>query len=118
MGIECRSDDAELQALLAPLGCSVTTACVSAERRVSARLGGNCSVPLAAYCVEEGDGYWLQALVADPSGAPVLRAEGRGPDPSLWAMRLPRPFSMLARGRCSRRCLPPSPNAPRSAGPR
>ena len=59
VGIECRSDDAELQALLAPLGCSVTTACVSAERRVSARLGGNCSVPLAAYCVEEGDGYWL-----------------------------------------------------------
>ena len=48
---------------------------------MSARLGGNCSVPLAAYCVEEGDGYWLQALVADPSGAPVLRAEGRGPDP-------------------------------------
>jgi hydroxymethylbilane synthase len=82
VGIECRSDDAELQALLAPLGCPGTTACVSAERRVSARLGGNCSVPLAAYCVEEeGDGYWLQALVADPSGAPVLRAEARGADP-------------------------------------
>ena len=81
VGIECRNDDAELQALLAPLGCSVTTACVSAERRVSARLGGNCSVPLAAYCVEEGGGYWLQALVAEPSGAPVLRAEGRGSDP-------------------------------------
>ncbi len=78
VGIETRLDDDDLKALLAPLACPVTTACVSAERRVSARLGGNCSVPLAAYCVQEAGGYWLQALVADPSGAPVLRAEARG----------------------------------------
>ncbi|MBL6716394.1 MAG: hydroxymethylbilane synthase [Pseudomonadota bacterium] len=81
VGIETRLDDEALKALLAPLACPVTTACVSAERRVSARLGGNCSVPLAAYCVQEAQGYRLQALVADPSGAPVLRAEARGPEP-------------------------------------
>lgn len=81
VGIETRLDDEALKALLAPLACPVTTACVSAERRVSARLGGNCSVPLAAYCVQEAEGYWLQALVADPSGAPVLRAEARGSEP-------------------------------------
>lgn len=81
VGIECRSDDHEVRDLLAVLDDPPTARCVRAERAVSARLGGNCSVPLAAYATVAGDVLALEGLVASLDGRTVLRANGRGDDP-------------------------------------
>lgn len=81
VGIECRSDDAEVRQLLAALDDEVTHRCVRAERSVSRHLGGNCSVPLASHAVDSDGELSLTALVASLDGQQLLRAEGRGSDP-------------------------------------
>lgn len=79
LGIECQREDAELNALIAPLGHTDTFARVSAERAVNQRLEGSCHVPIAAYAVLEGEAIWLRALVGSPDGREMLQAEGRAP---------------------------------------
>jgi len=79
VGIETRSDDTRLQALLAPLHHEPTAICVRAERALNKHLNGGCQVPIACYAEREGDQLWLRGLVGDPAGAAVLRAEARGP---------------------------------------
>ncbi len=62
LGIETLADRPDLAAWLSPLADARTHVEVSAERSVARRLGGNCRMPLAAYCV------------TDPGGALRLRA--------------------------------------------
>ena len=78
VGIECRVDDLELQALLAPLNHSETALRVSAERAMNKRLNGGCQVPIACYAILEGEQLWLRGLVGEPDGSRLLRAEQRG----------------------------------------
>jgi hydroxymethylbilane synthase len=96
VGIECRNDDAATRALLAPLGDEATTRCVLAERAVSRRLGGNCSVPLAAHARLVGAGLALEALVASLDGREVIRASGEGTDPEALGLEVAE--TLLARG--------------------
>ena len=77
VGIECRTDDAEVQALLAPLADAETTACVLAERAMNTRLQGGCQVPIGGYAVLQDDEIYLRALVGDVDGSLILRAEGK-----------------------------------------
>ncbi len=79
VGIECRSDDPGIAALLAPLHDRDTGDCVSAERAMNTRLNGGCQVPIAGYAVLEGDELWLRGLVGQPDGSQIIRAEGRAP---------------------------------------
>lgn len=81
VGIECRTDDAAVIEALAPLEDPVTSRCVRAEREVSRRLGGSCSVPLAAHALDDGGHLQLVALVSSLDGVTVLRAEASGTDP-------------------------------------
>lgn len=80
LGIECRIDDTELIALLAPLDDPDTSTRVRAERAMNTRLEGGCQVPIGGHAVFEDEGHtlWLRALVGNPEGTRVLRAEGRG----------------------------------------
>lgn len=80
LGIECRLHDPELLALLTPLDDAVTATRVRAERAMNTRLEGGCQVPIGGHAVFEDDGQtlWLRALVGNPEGTRVLRAEGRG----------------------------------------
>lgn len=78
LGIETLADRADVQAWLAPLACPDTTACALAERAVSRTLGGSCQVPLAAYAVRQDRQLFLRALVAEPDGSCVLRAQACG----------------------------------------
>jgi hydroxymethylbilane synthase len=96
VGIECRSEDAATRALLAPLGDEATTRCVLAERAVSRRLGGNCSVPLASHARLVGQGLALDALVASLDGREVIRASGEGADPEALGLEVAE--TLLARG--------------------
>ena len=51
---------------------------------VLARLAGGCTLPIAAYAVQEGQLLWLRAVLGGPDGrggVTVLRAEARGGNP-------------------------------------
>lgn len=77
VGIECRTNDDEVNALLSPLADPVTTACVLAERAMNTRLQGGCQVPIGGYAVLENNEIYLRALVGDVDGSIILRAEGK-----------------------------------------
>lgn len=72
LGIEIRSDRADLRALLAPLADAPSWRRVAAERAVSRAMGGSCSMPLAAHATLEAGVLKLQAAWGDPEGAATL----------------------------------------------
>ena len=78
VGIETRTDDDEVNALIAELRHAKTWTTVSAERALNERLAGGCQVPIAGYAILEGDEIWLRGLVGRPDGSEMLRAEVRG----------------------------------------
>ena len=77
VGIECRTDDAAVQALLAPLADPETTACVLAERAMNAHLQGGFQVPIGGYAVLENGHIYLRALVGALDGSKIIYAEGK-----------------------------------------
>ncbi len=78
LGIEIRSDRADLRAALAPLAHAPSWIAVSAERAVSRAMGGSCSMPLAAHARFDGHELHLRAAWGDPEGDTALvRAEWR-----------------------------------------
>lgn len=79
VGIECRLDDHELHALLAPLEHPETRIRVLTERAMNRALQGGCQVPIGAYALVQGDEVWLRGLVGSPDGSRVIRDEIRGP---------------------------------------
>ena len=78
LGIECRSDRADLVGVLAPLHHADTAACVLAERAMSRKLGGSCQVPLGGFAEVVGDKLRMRGFVAIPDGSRLLRAEQTG----------------------------------------
>ncbi|MFM5193270.1 hydroxymethylbilane synthase [Aeromonas media] len=79
VGIECRLDDVELHALLAPLEHTETRIRVLTERAMNRALQGGCQVPIGAYALVQGGEIWLRGLVGSPDGTQVIRDEIRGP---------------------------------------
>ena len=77
VGIECRTDDAQVQALLAPLADAETTYCVLAERAMNNHLQGGCQVPIGGYALLQQGQLYLRALVGDIDGSRIIRAEGK-----------------------------------------
>ncbi len=78
VGIECRRDDAEINALIAPLNDPDTAVRVRAERAMNRRLQGGCQVPIAGYA-ELGHGVIvLRGLVGRPDGSEVVRGDISG----------------------------------------
>ena len=97
VGIECRVGDADVLAALAPLGDDATARCVRAEREVSLRLGGSCSVPLAAHATLGADGQLdLEALVTSLDGTECVRATAQGTEPEAVGAACAE--ALLARG--------------------
>ncbi|WP_437319139.1 hydroxymethylbilane synthase [Sorangium sp. So ce385] len=77
LGIECRAEDAGVRGVLSALADRETTVCVTAERAVMAAVEGSCRTPVAAYAVRDGGALWLRALLAEPDGSRLRRAERR-----------------------------------------
>ncbi|WP_394560260.1 hydroxymethylbilane synthase [Aquipseudomonas alcaligenes] len=96
VGIECRTADAEIHALLAPLHHGETAVRVTAERALNKRLNGGCQVPIACYALLEGEQLWLRGLVGQPDGGVLLRAESRGSDAEALGVQVAE--QLLAQG--------------------
>lgn len=75
VGIECRNDDAELIALLAPLNHSDTAIRVRAERAMNAKLNGGCQVPIGSFAELDGQQITLRGLVGSVDGKVLLQAQ-------------------------------------------
>jgi hydroxymethylbilane synthase len=74
------------EALCRVLDHPPTARAAAAERSVVAAFGGDCTLPLAAWAREDGDGrLLLSALLATPDGRRVARGEGSGADPATAA---------------------------------
>jgi hydroxymethylbilane synthase len=78
IGIECRRDDARVNALIQPLHDAETACCVRAERAMNHRLMGGCQVPIAGFAVLNHDKLFMRGLVGEPDGSRIIRAEISG----------------------------------------
>lgn len=79
VGIECRTDDAETLALLAPLEHRPTRLCVQAERAMNRRLNGGCQVPIGAFATLENNTLHLTGLVGSLDGQSIIKSQINGP---------------------------------------
>jgi len=79
VGIEVRSDDEAVKQLLAPLADADTTSRITAERALNEALNGGCQVPIAGFALLDNGQLYLRALVGEPDGSVMLRAEKTGP---------------------------------------
>jgi len=98
IGIECRSDDGRLNALLQPLHDADTALCVTAERAMNQRLHGGCQVPIGGHAVLEGGQLWLRGLVGSVDGRQLIRTERRGARAQAAALGVAAAEDLLARG--------------------
>ncbi|MFT6209222.1 MAG: hydroxymethylbilane synthase [Colwellia sp.] len=79
VGIECRTNDLTLKALLAPLGCETTRIRVLAERAMNRALEGGCQVPIGSYAIIKENGeIYLRGLVGATDGSEILTSEISG----------------------------------------
>ncbi|WP_455922967.1 hydroxymethylbilane synthase [Pseudomonas putida] len=98
VGIECRSADAEIHQLLAPLHHHDTAVRVTAERALNKHLNGGCQVPIACYAVLEGEQVWLRGLVGEPDGGRLLSAQARAPQADAERLGIEVAEALLRQG--------------------
>lgn len=98
VGIECRSDDARVNALLAPLNHPQTRTRVLAERAMNERLEGGCQVPIAGHAVLDGDTLQLRGLVGQPDASEMIRGEISGPAADAERLGTALADELLGRG--------------------
>lgn len=72
LGIECRSERADLIEALAPFDDPDTRWCVEAERALSRALAGSCQVPLGGYAEIANGRARLRGFVASPDGKHMI----------------------------------------------
>jgi hydroxymethylbilane synthase len=84
LGIETVANSG-LEDLLGPLVDADAARCVRAERGISAGLGADCSLPIAAMAVPDGQSITLSALVAAVDGSRIIRTQVQGDAPEQLA---------------------------------
>ena len=77
--LEAAANRHDILAMLARLDDPESHAAVRAERALMRRLEGGCQVPIGAWSRVDAGRLHLAAMLADPSGAPLHRAEVDGP---------------------------------------
>ncbi|MFZ6003465.1 MAG: hydroxymethylbilane synthase [Actinomycetota bacterium] len=76
LAVECREDDAALLDLLRAIEDVDARRCVDVERAFLAELGGDCSLPAAAYATVAGGVVSIEGRLAAVDGSTVLRHVG------------------------------------------
>ncbi|MDX1810411.1 MAG: hydroxymethylbilane synthase [Gammaproteobacteria bacterium] len=78
VGIECRTNDERVNALIAPLNHEETAIRVRAERSMNNRLEGGCQVPIGGYAELDYGVIVMHGLVGRPDGKEVVRGNISG----------------------------------------
>jgi hydroxymethylbilane synthase len=81
LGIEIRAGDSATRAHLEFLDDAAARATTTCERALLNKLGGGCQVPIGAFAEVRNGQLHLEAIVADPDGAKILRESRDGTDP-------------------------------------
>ncbi len=81
LAIEIRSGDFATAQHLTFLDNAAARATTTCERSLLSKLGGGCQVPIGALAEMRGGLLHLQAIVARPDGAKLLRQSAEGTDP-------------------------------------
>ncbi|MGH8184283.1 MAG: hydroxymethylbilane synthase [Rhodanobacteraceae bacterium] len=82
IAVETRAGDARVIECMQGLDDVATRRTVGAERALNAALGGDCTMPLGAWCEAQDNGaLHLHGLLGDAQDGSLLRAEARGTDP-------------------------------------
>ncbi|WIG57127.1 MAG: Porphobilinogen deaminase [Rhodanobacteraceae bacterium] len=82
IAVETRAGDARANECVKVLDDARTRRNVSAERALNAALGGDCTMPLGAWCETSADGtLHLRGLLGEARDGRLLRADARGGDP-------------------------------------
>ncbi|MEJ2094279.1 MAG: hydroxymethylbilane synthase [Gammaproteobacteria bacterium] len=79
IGIETRSEDKDVIALISPLSDTLTTTQMQAERAFSKKLYGGCHLPIAALATIEADTLSISGLVGEVDGSRVISGHIQGP---------------------------------------
>lgn len=98
LGIEIRSDRADVAAMLQPLHHADTAACVFAERAMSRALNGSCQVPLGGFAEVQNGQLRMRGFVASPDGQRMMRAEALGDMANPEALGRQIADALLAQG--------------------
>ncbi len=98
LAIECRSDRADLLAMLAPMVHAETSACVRAERALSRALSGSCQLPLGAFAVMEAGKLRLRAFVSTPDAVRRIDTEVSGSPDEAEALGVRAAQDLRSRG--------------------
>lgn len=77
IGIECRTSDTEMQAILGAIDHPASHAAVIMERALLAALGGNCHSPIAMLSTVEDDNITLEVTLYSPDGAERVTGTSR-----------------------------------------
>ncbi|MFF0265297.1 hydroxymethylbilane synthase [Kribbella sp. NPDC004536] len=92
LAVECRADDTDVLAALAPLEDPATRAAVTAERQLLATLEAGCTAPVGALAEvvegEDGPELWLRGALGQEDGVRRLSANGPVDDPAGLGRRL------------------------------
>jgi hydroxymethylbilane synthase len=84
--------------MLAPFNDLSSQRRAETERALLEGVAGGCVVPLAGFCIEEGDRLYLRARLGRPDGSLMLSAEGRAPLGETRALGLRVAEELLAQG--------------------
>lgn len=98
IAIEAREGQPATLALLAVLDDADTRVEVSAERAMNHALGGNCSVPIGAWCVLGEHGLHLRGMVGDVENGRLLRAEAQSSSDQAVALGRQVAAALLEQG--------------------
>ena len=79
LAVQCRADDEATLALLAPLHCADTAACVTAERAFLNALDGSCRTPIAALAEIKDDTLYLHGRLLAEDGSDMVEIEVSAP---------------------------------------
>jgi hydroxymethylbilane synthase len=98
LAVEIRSNDEAIREMAAAIDDGDFHRAVTAERAFLARLGGGCSVPIAALGAIDGGRLRLRGLVGDAPGTRILRAELEGPANDAEALGIRLAEELLSQG--------------------
>lgn len=99
IGIECRIDDEDTNALLASLHDDETATRLTAERAMNERLNGGCQVPIACHAELQANGEMLvRGLVGTPDGLQMITSDVVGQQSEAAALGVQVAEELLAQG--------------------